>query len=139
MTEDDSDEDQPVYATIIEYKSIDKEQKVVQLFGSWDRFIGHTELEYQGKQIFAVVAFIPAGIHHLRFLINGKKWDTNFFCNNIVVNGIKYNLIEVKPNNNQTEIDNNKIQKILYNKYETLNYKLNQQKWNKYTLFSKQM
>eukprot|EP01084_Bolivina_argentea_P083977 151987_1 len=126
------------YKTNIEYISIDKERKDVRVFGSWDKFTSDTELKYQGRQIFVAIALIPAGSHHFRFLINGKKWDTNFFCNRVVMNGIMYNAIEVKPNNKQNKLDTTKIQNLLWNKYDNL-IQFNQQRWSDHVLFNKQM
>ena len=80
----------------IEWKCPDRKQHDVVLFGSWNRFRGGDELEYQGKQIYAVTAKLPLGNYVYRFMIDGEEWETSNSTAKTVKDGIEYNTIAVK-------------------------------------------
>ena len=67
----------------------------VVLFGSWDRFEGVHQLDYQGKQIFATNVKLPVGTFVYRFLVDGEDWETHRHAPKTARNGTQYNQIHV--------------------------------------------
>jgi len=71
----------------------------VELFGSWNRFKGGDELEYQGQNIYAVTVKLPLGTYVFRFLIDGEEYETNHNEAKAIRDGVEYNSITVKGAN----------------------------------------
>jgi len=74
----------------------DSRKQSVELFGSWNRFKGGDELEYQGQNTYAVTVKLPLGTYVYRFLIDGEEWETNHDEAKAVRDGCEYNSITVK-------------------------------------------
>ena len=74
---EEDDYDGPWIEKRIEWKCPDRKRHNVVLFGSWNRFKGGDELEYQGKQVFACNVKLPLGTYVYRFLIDQEEWETH--------------------------------------------------------------
>ena len=97
--------DGPLIETRIEWKCPDRRRHHVVLFGSWNRFKGGDELEYQGKQIFACNVKLPLGTYVYRFLIDAEDWETHNNAPKTARNGIEYNQIHVNEHSDDEEDD----------------------------------
>merc|ERR1712157_627904 len=73
--------------------------------GSWNRFKGGDELEYQGKQIFACNVRLPLGTYVYRFLIDAEDWETHNNAPKTARNGIEYNQIHINEHSDDEEED----------------------------------
>merc|ERR1712129_382124 len=73
--------------------------------GSWNRFKGGDELEYQGKQIFACNVKLPIGTYVYRFLIDAEDWETHNNAPKTARNGIEYNQIHINEHSDDEEED----------------------------------
>ena len=103
--EQDNDYDGPWIEKRIEWKCPDRKRHNVVLFGSWNRFKGGNELEYQGKQIFACNVKIPLGTYVYRFLIDGEEWETHNNAPKTARDGIEYNQITIAEDSDEEEED----------------------------------
>jgi len=83
----------------------DNRKQSVELFGSWNRFKGGDELEYQGQNLYAVTVKVPLGNYVYRFLIDGEEWVTNHDEAKAVRDGDEYNAITVKANDQESSED----------------------------------
>ena len=89
----------------IEWKCPDRKQHDVVLFGSWSRFEKEEELTYEGKSIYAVTTKLPLGSYEYRFMIDDEEWETNDNAAKTVKDGIEYNTITVKDDNDNSDND----------------------------------
>jgi len=89
----------------IEWKCPDRKRHNVVLFGSWNRFKGGDELEYQGKQVFACNVKLPLGTYVYRFLIDQEEWETDYRAGKTARNGIEYNQISVTEDSDDEDDD----------------------------------
>mmetsp|Transcript_9855 Transcript_9855/g.15781 ORF Transcript_9855/g.15781 Transcript_9855/m.15781 type:complete len:266 (+) Transcript_9855:39-836(+) len=103
--QEEDDYDGPWIEKRIEWKCPDRKRHNVVLFGSWNRFKGGDELEYQGKQIFACNVKLPLGNYVYRFLIDGEEWETDNKAPKTARNGIEYNQIHVTEDSDEEEED----------------------------------
>merc|ERR1712113_536231 len=97
--------DGPYIEKRIEWKCPDRKRHNVVLFGSWNRFKGGDELEYQGKQVFACNVKLPLGTYVYRFLIDAEDWETHNGAPKTARNGIEYNQIHVTEDSDDEESD----------------------------------
>ena len=103
--EEEDEYDGPWIEKRLEWKCPDRKRHNVVLFGSWNRFKGGDELEYQGKQIFAVTCKLPLGTYVYRFLIDGEDWETHNNAPKTARNGIEYNQIHITEDSDDEEDD----------------------------------
>jgi len=93
--DEEEEYDGPYIDKRIEWKCPDRKRHNVVLFGSWNRFKGGDELDYQGKQVFACNVKLPLGTYVYRFLIDAEEWETHNNAPKTARNGIEYNQIRV--------------------------------------------
>merc|ERR1711972_1166410 len=67
----------------------------ISVYGSWNRFLGASTLEYQGGGVFAVDLELPVGDHHYRFLVD-DDWKTDDSKPKTVQHGEEFNTISVR-------------------------------------------
>jgi len=103
--EEEDDYDGPWIEKRIEWKCPDRKRHNVVLFGSWNRFKGGDELEYQGKQVFACNVKLPLGTYVYRFLIDAEDWETHNSAPKTARNGIEYNQVHVTEDSDEEEED----------------------------------
>ncbi len=89
-----ADYDGPWIETRIEYFSPRKQS--VELFGSWNRFKGGEELEYQGQNTYAIVTKLPLGNYVYRFLVDSEDWETNDDVAKTIKDGVEYNTVSIR-------------------------------------------
>ena len=107
MSEQKKEEyDGPWIEKTIEWKRSDKELHTVALYGSWNKFKGDGELDYQGMDLFSIKCKLPLGTYLYRFLIDNKDWTINNNAPTTVRMDIKYNKINVTQEYND-DINNN--------------------------------
>ena len=103
--EEEDEYDGPYIEKRIEWKCPDRKRHNVVLFGSWNRFKGGDELEYQGKQVFACNVKLPLGNYVYRFLIDAEEWETHNNAPKTARNGIEYNQIHVTEDSDEEPDD----------------------------------
>ena len=105
VVEEEDDYDGPWIEKRIEWKCPDRKRHNVVLYGSWNRFKGGDELEYQGKQVFACNVKLPLGTYVYRFLIDTEDWETHNNAPKTARNGIEYNQIHITEDSDDEEED----------------------------------
>eukprot|EP01084_Bolivina_argentea_P228274 385587_1 len=103
--EEEDEYDGPWIERNILWKCPDRKRHNVVLYGSWNRFTGGDELEYQGKQVFSCNVKLPLGNYVYRFLVDGEEWETDNVASKTARNGIEYNMIHVTDDSDDEEED----------------------------------
>merc|ERR1711879_824161 len=74
----------------------------ISVYGSWNRFLGASTLEYQGGGGFSVDLELPIGDHHYRFLVD-DDWKTDDSKPKTVQHGEEFNTISVRLDDDEEE------------------------------------
>merc|ERR550534_1342886 len=83
-------------------KRRDQQFQEISLYGSWNRFLNASTLEYQGGGQFAVELELPVGDHHYRFLVD-DDWKTDDSKPKTVQHGEEFNTISVRSSDDDEE------------------------------------
>jgi len=103
--EEEDEYDGPWIEKTLEWKCPDRKRHNVVLFGSWNRFKGGDELDYQGKQIFSCNVKLPLGTYVYRFRIDGEDWETHNNAPKTAKNGTEYNQVHIAEDDDEEEDD----------------------------------
>jgi len=93
----DEEEAVPKVSVHLDWRSRTRSQQFqeISVYGSWNRFLEATTLEYQGGGTFAVDLDLPIGDHHYRFLVD-DDWKTDDSKPKTVQHGEEFNTISVR-------------------------------------------
>jgi len=75
----------------------------IEVYGSWNGFKGGDELNYEGRETYAIELELPLGNYVYRFRVDDEDWETDNRRSKNIRDGNEYNTINVKSGDSESD------------------------------------